>query len=44
VSKPVKLVPAGKIEFHGGNYGNTFRAIVFRGKPDPEWLKEDAKK
>jgi hypothetical protein len=44
VSKPVKLVPAGKIEFHGGNYGNGFRAIVFRGKVDPDWLKPATEK
>lgn len=44
VSKPVKLVPAGKIEFHGGNYGIAFRAIVFRGKVDPDWVKPTAEK
>jgi hypothetical protein len=44
VSKPVKLIPAGKIEFHGGNYGNAFRAILFRGKVDPDWLKPSTEK
>ena len=39
ISEPTKLGAAGKIEFHGGNYGYGFRSIVFRGKPDPEWLK-----
>jgi len=40
VTKKAKLVPAGKIEFHGGNYGAGFKTIVFRGKPDAAWLKE----
>ena len=40
VKEPTKLGDAGRIEFFGGHYGHGFRAIVFRGKPDPEWLKE----
>jgi hypothetical protein len=44
VSEPTKLGDAGKIEFFGGNYGHAFRTIVFRGRPDPVWLKEIVEK
>jgi hypothetical protein len=40
VSEPTKLGDAGRIEFFGGHYGHAFRTIVFRGKPDPAWLKD----
>jgi len=40
ISEPTKLGDAGKIEIHGGNYGYGYRSIVFRGKPDPAWLKD----
>jgi len=43
VTEPTKLGDAGNIEFHGGTYGYGFKQIVFRGRPDPEWLKEIAK-
>jgi hypothetical protein len=44
VTEPTKVGAAGKIEFFGGDYGHAFRSVVFRGKPDPTWLKELSEK
>jgi len=40
LSERTELPRPGRIEFNGGSYGFVFNAVAFRGRPDPEWLKE----
>jgi len=40
LSDRIELPRPGRIEFSGGSYGFVFNAVAFRGRPDPEWLKE----